>query len=166
MFNKLLVAIDMSDLAKDVYSTALSLAIKHNSSLILLHVLSHEEDYSPLPVPSNLTDIYPATGNDLTVEVWRKQWEDFEHEGLEMLKKRADEATQAGIQVEYQQIYGSAGRTICQVAKESHVDLIIIGRRGKSGLSELFLGSISNYVLHHAPCSVLVVQLPVKKGEL
>lgn len=166
MFNKLLVAIDMSDMAKDVYSTALSLAIKHNASLILLHVLSHEEDYSPLPVPPNLTDIYPATGNDLTLEIWRKQWEEFEQEGLEMLKKRADEATQAGIQVEYQQIYGSAARTICKVAEASYVDLIIVGRRGKSGLSELLLGSVSNYILHHAPCSVLIVQLPVKKGEL
>lgn len=165
MFNKLLVAIDMSEMAKDVYSTALSLAIKHNANLILLHVLSHEEDYSPLPIPSNINEIYPATGNDLTLETWRKQWVDFEHEGLEMLKKRADEATRAGIQVEYQQIYGNAARSICKLAETSHVDLIIIGRRGKSGLGELFLGSVSNYVLHHAPCSVLIVQLPVKKGE-
>ncbi|PSF35424.1 universal stress protein [Aphanothece hegewaldii CCALA 016] len=166
MFNKILVAIDMSEGAKDVYSTALSLVIKHNANLILLHVLSHEEEYSPLPIPPNLIDIYPATGNDLTLETWRQQWEEFEFEGLEMLKKRAEEATKAGIQVEYQQIYGSSGQTICQLAQDSQVDLIIVGRRGRSGLSELLLGSVSNYVLHHAPCSVLIVQLPGKKGEL
>jgi len=28
---------------------------------------------------------------------------------------------------------------------------------GRTGLRELFLGSVSNYVLHHAPCSVMVV---------
>ncbi len=37
-------------------------------------------------------------------------------------------------------------------------DLIVVGRRGRSGLSELILGSASNYVLHHAPCSVLTLQ--------
>jgi nucleotide-binding universal stress UspA family protein len=34
-----------------------------------------------------------------------------------------------------------------------------MGRRGRTGLSELFLGSVSNYVTHHAPCSVLTLKL-------
>jgi len=167
MFNKMLVAMDMSEMAKDIYSVALSMAIKHHANLILLHVLSSEEEYSPLLIPPNLSDIYPVTGgNDLTLQTWRKQWDDFVQEGLEMLKTRAAEATKAGIQVDLQQIYGNSARTICKIAEESNVDLIILGRRGRSGLSELLLGSVSNYVLHHAPCSVLTVQLPVKKGEL
>lgn len=33
-----------------------------------------------------------------------------------------------------------------------------MGRRGHKGLSEILLGSVSNYVVHHAPCSVLVLQ--------
>ncbi|CCQ49032.1 hypothetical protein CWATWH8502_2292 [Crocosphaera watsonii WH 8502] len=37
-------------------------------------------------------------------------------------------------------------------------DVIVMGHRGISGLQEFFLGSVSNYVLHHAPCSVLIVQ--------
>jgi nucleotide-binding universal stress UspA family protein len=157
MFNKMLVAMDMSEMAKDVYSTALSMAIKHHANLILLHVLTSEEDYSPLLIPPNLSEIYPVTGgNDLTLQTWRKQWDDFVREGLEMLKNCATEAEKLGIQVEYQQIYGNSARTICKIAEESNVDLIILGRRGRSGLSELFLGSVSNYVLHHAPCSVLI----------
>ena len=47
---------------------------------------------------------------------------------------------------------------ICNAAISWQADLIIMGRRGRTGLSELFLGSVSNYVLHHAPCAVLVVQ--------
>ena len=35
---------------------------------------------------------------------------------------------------------------------------MVIGRRGHKNISEMFLGSVSNYVMHHAPCSVLVVQ--------
>jgi nucleotide-binding universal stress UspA family protein len=65
-----------------------------------------------------------------------------------------------GVKGEYRQIYGHAAKTICKVAREENIDLIVIGRRGRSGLGELFLGSVSNYVLHHAPCSVLIVQHP------
>ena len=50
---------------------------------------------------------------------------------------------------------------ICELAKFWNADLIIMGRRGRSGLAEVFLGSESNYVLHHAPCSVQIVHLPV-----
>jgi nucleotide-binding universal stress UspA family protein len=53
---------------------------------------------------------------------------------------------------------GDAGRTICETAKNYSADLIVIGRNQRSVLSEIFLGSTSNYVLHHAPCSVMVIQ--------
>ncbi|MGC1393382.1 MAG: universal stress protein [Coleofasciculaceae cyanobacterium] len=36
--------------------------------------------------------------------------------------------------------------------------MVVVGRRGRTGLAEAFLGSVSNYVVHHAPCSVLVIQ--------
>ena len=64
---------------------------------------------------------------------------------------------------DYEQIYGNPAKTICRVAKNNDIDLIVIGRRGRSGISELMMGSVSNYVLHHAPCSVLIVQ-PRKVG--
>jgi nucleotide-binding universal stress UspA family protein len=44
------------------------------------------------------------------------------------------------------------------VARTWNADLIVIGRRGLRGLAEMFLGSVSNHVIHHAHCSVLVVQ--------
>jgi nucleotide-binding universal stress UspA family protein len=158
MFEKMLVAIDMSEMGKKVFTSALYLAQKNNANLMLLHVLSAEEDNSPLPIPPDLRDIYPAVGNDLTLEVWRQQWEEFQRQGLEVLQSFAQEATRAGVSVESKQIPGSPSRTICQAAREWQANLIIIGHRGRSGLSEMFLGSVSNYVLHHAPCSVLMVQ--------
>jgi nucleotide-binding universal stress UspA family protein len=158
MFDKILVAIDMSEMGKKVFNCALSVAEKHQGKLLLLHALSAEEDNSPLPIPPNLTDIYPAVGNDLTLETWRQQWEDFERQGLDVLRSLAREAADAGVSAEFQQISGSPSRVICQVAREWQASLIVIGHRGRSGLSEIFLGSVSNYVMHHAPCSVLMVQ--------
>ncbi|GBF80208.1 universal stress protein [Aphanothece sacrum] len=160
MYQKILVAMDMSDMTQEIFACALSLAQQQTQTrLLLLHVLSWEEDNSPLPIPPDLTQLYPAAGNDSTLESWRLQWQEFEQAGLAMLQSYSQNALEDGIQTEYQQITGSAGRTICKVAKEWLADLIIIGHRGRSGFQELLLGSVSNYVLHHAPCSVLIVQL-------
>ena len=62
------------------------------------------------------------------------------------------------MKVDYYQWLGDPGSTICKVAQDAAVDTILIRSRGHRGMSELFLGSTSNYVLHHAPCSVWVIQ--------
>jgi nucleotide-binding universal stress UspA family protein len=158
VFEKILVAIDLSDMGRKVFARALSLAQGRDSSLLLLHVLSAEEEGSPFPIPPDLSDLYPATGNDLTLEVWRQQWQDFEQQGFDALRSLSSQATNTGVLNEFQQISGSPGRLICQVASNTNTNLIVIGHRGRSGLSEMLLGSVSNYVLHYAPCSVLIVQ--------
>ncbi len=157
MFKKILVAMDMSDIGEKVFDEALALAMVYQGSLLLVHVLSSEENNSPLPIPPDLSQLYPAQGNDLTLEMWRQQWEVFEQEGRETLIRRTQKATQQGLDVNYRQISGSPGRTICKIAQEEAINLIVVGHRGLSGLEELLMGSVSNYVFHHAPCSVLIV---------
>jgi nucleotide-binding universal stress UspA family protein len=161
MYQKILVAVDTSEMSKNVFTQALSLAQMNHANLMILHVLSAEEENSPLPIPPDLSEIYPAAGNDLTLETWREQWDNFEKEGLNLLTSYTEKAKNAGVNAEANQISGTPGRRICQFAKTWQADLIVVGHRGRSGLSEIILGSVSNYVLHHAPCSVLIVQTPV-----
>lgn len=52
---------------------------------------------------------------------------------------------------------GDAGRVICEQAKATQADVIVVGRGHKSWLSKLFAPSVSEYVIAHAPCPVLVV---------
>lgn len=159
MYKRILVAIDMSSRSKRVFTNALSLAQKNdNAHLLLLHVLSAEEDNSPLPIPSDMSGIYPAMGNDLTMETWYQEWQNFQRQGEEKLATLAQEATNAQVKVEYRQIIGSPGRMICSMAQDWSADLIVIGRRGRSGIQEILLGSISNYVIHHSHCCTLIVQ--------
>lgn len=160
MYQNILVALDTSHLNQDVFAEALAIAQNHGSTLHLCHVLSAEEENSPLPIPPDLGQMYTGPGNDLTLKTWQEQWENFEKEGLALLHRFQETAAKAGVTTTTKQISGSPGRILCKQAHQGNFDLIVIGRRGRRGLSELILGSVSNYVLHHAPCSVLVVQHP------
>ena len=167
MFNKILVAIDRSPANQEVFNEALSLAKATKANLILLHVLSGEEKDSPI------MSLYPTVGDHylhldpqigrMANELYHKQWKAFEAEGLDLLRSFAQQASAAGVQTEFSQITGHPSSTICDFAQSCHADTILIGRRGHSGLKEMFLGSVSNYVIHHAPCSVLLVQTPSRE---
>lgn len=162
MFHKILVAIDTSTSSRKVFEEGLALAKAVGANLMLLHVLSPEEEGSPNISLLSSPDYYMGLGmSSEIIAMQQKQWEEFVNRGLEMLRALAGEATAAGVRAEFSQNPGSPGRTICEFARNGGFDLIVIGRRGRSGLGELFLGSVSSYVMHHASCSVLTVQYPI-----
>lgn len=53
---------------------------------------------------------------------------------------------------------GNPGEKITRLAKDGNYDLIVIGSRGRGAGKELFLGSVSNYVLHKADAPVMIVK--------
>jgi nucleotide-binding universal stress UspA family protein len=53
---------------------------------------------------------------------------------------------------------GDPGTEIVAAAEHSHAELIVMGARGKSAVRRFLLGSVSEYVCHHAPCPVLIVR--------
>jgi nucleotide-binding universal stress UspA family protein len=160
MFNKILVAVDRSEMSIKVFEQALSLAKITSANLMLLHVLSQEEEGSPEALVFPNIDYYPGW-NEQSFKLYQEHWEKFKNEGLQMLQSWSSQANTSGVNTEFTQNTGSPGRMICELATDWNADLIIMGRRGRSGLAEFFLGSVSNYVLHHAPCSVQIVHVPI-----
>jgi nucleotide-binding universal stress UspA family protein len=53
---------------------------------------------------------------------------------------------------------GGAGQAICQLASELSAAAIVIGSRGRGGIKRAVLGSVSDHVVRHAPCPVLVTR--------
>ena len=161
MINKILVAVDRLDNNRSIFNTAVSLAQTNNAKIMLLHIMSQTE----ANYPELLTyTYYPMVGNRKR-ETYQKQLEDYRQWELNFLQDLTKEAIAAGVDAEYTQLTGNPGQTICELAETWSADLIIVGSRGLKGLKglkEMFLGSVSNYITHHAPCSVLIVRNPVK----
>ncbi len=153
MFSKILVALDQGDTCANLFQQALTLAQATGAGLMLLSVLEPEND------GSFATPAYYGYPLPLGVDnnIWLELYREAEAKSLKRLRSFTDQATAAGVPTEFTQDLGSPGRVICTLAKTWAADLIVVGSHRRKGLSELFLGSVSNYVMHHAPCSVLVV---------
>lgn len=136
-FKRILVAIDRSSLASVVFEQALELAKKEEASFMVFHCI----DSATLRQLTSLIDVGEET----------KQVQEWLHTFHHRAKDQAV-STEFGYKV------GEPGLSICDLAQSWGADLIVLGRRGYKGIDEFLLGSISNHVVHHAPCSVLVIQ--------
>lgn len=56
--------------------------------------------------------------------------------------------------------YGSPESRIVELAERIKPDLVVVGSHDYSAWERLLIGSVSDAVVHHAPCSVLVVRCP------
>ena len=90
-------------------------------------------------------------------KIYEKEWQRFLQQRLEFLRSLVREATRVGVNSELNIFWGSPERDICDVALTWSANLILVGSRGRTEIKEMLLGSVSNYVTHHAPCSVLIV---------
>lgn len=62
------------------------------------------------------------------------------------------------IQIETDIFIGSPKKFIVEEAKHWRADLIVVGSHGYGFLTRTLIGSVSDAVIHHAPCSVMVVR--------
>jgi len=118
---------------------ACALARDYQARLLLLHVVEPPVYYGELgmtvPLPS-----------------------DF-HEGLHhRLSKLVP--PDAGVTVETVLIEGGAPREILNVAEEQHVDLIVLGTHGRTGVARVLLGSVAENVVRHSSIPVLTLKTP------
>jgi nucleotide-binding universal stress UspA family protein len=151
-YKKILVALDRSPQSDAVFEQALELAKKEEATLMLFHCL-----------------LFETPGIGTYADIYGKELINFSHEMSQLLKQESREARawlmdysqkaiEQGILAEWDLKVGDAGSQIRDLAMAWSADLVVVGRRGRRGLSEVLLGSISSYVVHHAPCSVLVIQ--------
>ncbi|AFY38451.1 UspA domain-containing protein [[Leptolyngbya] sp. PCC 7376] len=155
MISKILVALDYLADTPQIFEQALTIAEKFQANLYIFHGV--EPQLNTVPEMSAMA----AYGGLLDAQSLSLREKEFENNITEMsawLQALAKQASDRHIPVEVNYKIGEPKVEICNAAKESEADLIIVGRRGLRGISEVLIGSVSSYVVHHAPCSVMVVQ--------
>jgi nucleotide-binding universal stress UspA family protein len=70
-----------------------------------------------------------------------------------------NKAVSEGIKAEGSVKEGDAYKSIVDIAKKQKADAIIMGSHGRTGLKRLLMGSVTERVIGHAPCPILVVKL-------
>jgi nucleotide-binding universal stress UspA family protein len=156
MLSKILVAVDRSAASQRAFLSAVELAKALKANLTLVHALDVFDPASP-EHPIIPVDSYSMTLDKIIQENYVRQWAEFVDQSEAFLKQKQTEAVEQGVVTDYFQPYGRPAPAICSVAATIQADLIVVGSRGRSGFRELILGSVSNYIMHHAPCSVTVI---------
>ncbi len=165
MLNKILVTMDSSDGGESVFRQGLELAQATNASLMILHVLTPEEQGYPEPpfIPSAPCAL---GASDMSLETYRQELDQLRTQGLERLKILVHKAKLLNVSADYAQTSGNPGPVICDLAKSWEADVILMGSQERNGLSKLLPGSVSKYVIRHAPCAVLMLRSPSKEQPL
>jgi nucleotide-binding universal stress UspA family protein len=84
-----------------------------------------------------------------------KQQEQLRHELTDLLSQFSADGPKVDFVIDETR---HVGHGLVDFATKHHSSLIVVGDKGRSAIARFFIGSISRFVLHHAPCSVLVVK--------
>lgn len=142
MVQHLLIAVDGSASSHHAANQGFGLARQTNSKVTLVFVLE-----SPPVIPVGPLSGYVMTSPPRTEA-------DLERARAELKTLAHD----SGVPVDTRVELGAPADVICEVADRLNVDLIVIGARGLSAGTRWLMGSVSDRVVHHAPCPVLVVR--------
>jgi len=156
-FKKILVALDRSPLASEIFEQALDLAQKETACLMLFHCLNREDWVEVGPLLQTGIGLHPFVGENL-YQFQQEHLREAVQQAQQWLGTYCQKAIAQGVPAEFCYGMQNPGQRICDTARSWGADLILLGRRGRRGLTEMLLGSVSNYVVHHAPCSVLIAQ--------
>ena len=140
---KILCPIDHSDCSKEALKYAVSLAMKDEAKLLLLHIIDIRSFNEGLEAMS------AQIPDEETLEQLRVKLLDCIPEEI-----RDD------MEVEALVVQGIPFAEIISTAKENEIDMIVIGSHGRTGISHMMLGSVSEKVVRKAPCPVLTVRQP------
>lgn len=149
-----LAVIDFSEGSDEALRQAHNYARMTSARLSVLHVI---------PDLMHATPIVPErTPRDLDTTL------DLERRALEALGKRTTDVTGRSLEdVTLAVRIGAVDAVAIRYAEEHHVDLLVVGATGRTGLSRLLLGSTAERVIRHAHCTVLVARTsPVSEHVL
>ncbi|MBL9169154.1 MAG: universal stress protein [Verrucomicrobiales bacterium] len=139
-FKRILVTTDFSDASKKALPYAVALAHRFEASLSLLFVV-------PEVIPAEFAPTAVGLEEERLLAEARERLPHFREAELD-----------PHLVVNSIVLNGSPAAEICRTAELQNSDLIVMATHGRSGASHFILGSVTENVVRHAPCPVLVVR--------
>jgi nucleotide-binding universal stress UspA family protein len=149
LVSSVLVAVDGSENSERALKFAADFAEKYNAQLTVVNVT---EASAVSAVPYNLGSY--SGDNMVTVAKDLHKY----HEGILEKAEAKIKASNPNLPVKFMLRDGNPASEIIAVAKEGNFDVVIAGHRGLSKVREIFMGSISEKIVHTATCTVVIVK--------
>ena len=137
---RILVAVDGSDYSARALDMALTLSTKFDAELLLAYAVP------PVPIGGEPTMVNLA-------EIQRQQ-EDY---GKRLLEEQVAVARKRGGKATGRLLLGPAAEAVAELAETEHVDMTVVGSRGRNVVARLLLGSVSTRLIQLSKSPVLVV---------
>jgi nucleotide-binding universal stress UspA family protein len=148
MYQHIMVPLDGSELAECVLPHVEAVAAGCNVTKVTLIMV-----VPPL-------HMYGGAETRISPEERKHLEEDSVEVATAYLEEKAQMLRDKGVVVEVKVLLGDVHERLVEYIIENGVDLIIIATHGRSGVSRLFLGSVADRLLRHAPTPVLMVRAP------
>lgn len=172
LFEKILVPIDGSEHALRALDSAIQMAKTSKGKISLISVCEIPQETTidasgggiSLRAGQEISDMYRVHGAELRVAstmnpaAYSDVIKCMREANKQLLADAEKKVKAEGVQVETLAREGNVIEEILKAASEGKYNIIVMGSRGLSRVKELTLGSVSEGVMRHAPCPVLVVK--------
>lgn len=150
---RILLALDESDCSAAATKAIIAQFMPQHTHV---HVLHADEWPKGLPAAMAFAEGSAAARSILGLHDQRRR------HAAALIASAAEELRAAGFTTAASIRDGDPRHVIIGCAEEWHADLIVLGSHGKKGLDRLMLGSVSDSIARHAPCSVEIVRAAAK----
>jgi len=150
MIKKIMVAYDDGSQAKKALDAAIEIAVNAKAEIYLVAAYA-------LPIVYQGTMSIDGMYPDNTAVINYLQENSHTYLG-KVLAEAAAKVREANIPVFTEILDGSPGRVISQFAEDKGMDLVVVGSHNRTGVNRFFMGSVSNYILQHVKCLVLIAK--------
>jgi nucleotide-binding universal stress UspA family protein len=140
---RILLATDLAPASGDAATWALDLAAAHGAQLLIVSVIDPDELVSD------------GTGAPSASAV---RWDQIRDDRQEAARRLVARSRSAGVEAAFMVWTGHPGESIVAAASAESADIIVVGSHGRSRIGRMVAGSVSDHVVRHAPCPVLVVR--------
>jgi len=144
--SKILIPTDFSDYSKKAFETAITLAEKFGSEIILFHAIE-----PPYNFASSVDDMLSKMKNNA-----KSQLDEWITKHLKEKKLNVTSIIETGMAIS----------SILETIRDSGIDMVVMGSKGETGFAKILFGSVATDVMLHSPVPVLTIPPDFASFEL